>query len=230
MSEVIESEAREDSPSPNHSIVLCSACHSNPEDAQRIQNLEEEVRMLRDKATAAADKLADYEEEIRLLRGHRNDSPMDNAPLHLADGRPDLSRMASAPEHEVSPQRASFTRFSFLTSKKALPLPPSRPISREGFAEMEAALARETHLRVEAEKKASTVENEIEELSATLFEQANEMVSTERREKAQLVARVRQLEDDLSRIQSKDGERSRRLERIEEAMKRIDRVKSLLHP
>jgi hypothetical protein len=61
----------------------------------------------------------------------------------------------------------------------------------------------------------------VEELSVSLFEQANEMVATERRARAKLEERVGTLE-------KRDADKRRRLERLESAMERIDRVRSLL--
>lgn len=65
--------------------------------------------------------------------------------------------------------------------------------------------------------------NEIEDLSATLFEQANEMVATERKARAALEERV-------ATLQQRDEQRAKRLERIDEAMKRLERVKAMLAP
>lgn len=120
----------------------------------------------------------------------------------------------------VSAPNATTGRFSFLSNSRK-PL-PTRPSSKGDVAELEAALAKETHLRQEAEKKVKDVENEIEDLSATLFEQANEMVATERRTNAQLQEKIAQLEQ-------RDRERSKRLDRIDEAMRRIERVQILLN-
>ena len=84
-------------------------------------------------------------------------------------------------------------------------------------------MARETLLREAAEKSKKDTENELEDLSATLFEQANEMVSTERRAKAAL-------EDQVTTLEQRDKDRTQRLDRIDEAMKRLERVKALLIP
>lgn len=62
---------------------------------------------------------------------------------------------------------------------------------------------------------------ELEELSASLFAQANEMVATERRARARLEARVEVLE-------RRDGEKGARLERLEGAVRRVERVRGLL--
>ena len=61
----------------------------------------------------------------------------------------------------------------------------------------------------------------MEELSVSLFEQANEMVAQERRARAQLEQRVAQLE-------TRDLEKRDRLDRLEGAVGRIERVRALL--
>lgn len=62
---------------------------------------------------------------------------------------------------------------------------------------------------------------ELEELSAQLFQQANEMVATERKARAKLEERVEILE-------RRDGEKGKRLEMLESQMRRIERVRGLL--
>lgn len=64
---------------------------------------------------------------------------------------------------------------------------------------------------------------ELEDLSQTLFEQANTMVATERKARAKLEERVEVLE-------KRDVEKRKRLERLEGALKRIERVRGLLAP
>jgi predicted RNase H-like nuclease (RuvC/YqgF family) len=76
-------------------------------------------------------------------------------------------------------------------------------------------------LRQQAEGKVSAMSTEIEDLSTQLFQQANEMVADERRARAKLEERVEILE-------KRDSEKRKRLERLEMALKRIDRVKGLL--
>ncbi|KAF2438628.1 hypothetical protein P171DRAFT_423951 [Karstenula rhodostoma CBS 690.94] len=82
-------------------------------------------------------------------------------------------------------------------------------------------LEKERALRAKAEEKARKVDSEIEELSVQLFSQANEMVAQERKARAKLEARVEVLE-------KKDKDKMARLERLEKAVSRIDRVKALL--
>lgn len=86
-----------------------------------------------------------------------------------------------------------------------------------------AALNREQSLREAAEGKLNAASGELEELSAQLFMQANEMVATERKARAKLEERVAILE-------RRDAEKRKRLERLESAVARIERVKGLLAP
>lgn len=67
----------------------------------------------------------------------------------------------------------------------------------------------------------SQTNEEIEELTGQLFQQANEMVASERRERARLEERVKVLE-------KRDGEKGKRLEVLEGRLGRIDRVRGLL--
>jgi chaperonin cofactor prefoldin len=55
-----------------------------------------------------------------------------------------------------------------------------------------------------------------------LFSQANEMVATERKARAKLEERIEVLE-------RKDKDKMARLERLEKAVSRIDRVKAILN-
>ena len=60
-------------------------------------------------------------------------------------------------------------------------------------------------------------------MTVELFERANEMVATERRERAKLEARIEVLE-------KRDVEKRKRLEKLEGALTRIERVRGLLAP
>lgn len=61
----------------------------------------------------------------------------------------------------------------------------------------------------------------MEDLSASLFQQANEMVAQERKARAALEERVKVLE-------TRDAEKRKRLERLERAIERIERVRGML--
>lgn len=83
------------------------------------------------------------------------------------------------------------------------------------------ALTNEQRLRLAAEGRLSDTSQEVEELSVTLFEQANEMVARERRARARLEERVGELE-------RREEDKKRRLGRLEASLTRIERVRGLL--
>lgn len=86
---------------------------------------------------------------------------------------------------------------------------------------LETTLEKERTLRLRAESSLTQTQSELEELTATLFGQANEMVATERKARAKLEERVKMLE-------TRDVEKRRRLDRLEQALKRIERVRGLV--
>jgi predicted RNase H-like nuclease (RuvC/YqgF family) len=98
------------------------------------------------------------------------------------------------------------------------PLTSGAPVDAELLNELE----RERTLRAKAEERAEKVDSEIEELSVQLFSQANEMVATERKARAKLEERIEILE-------RKDKDKMARLDRLEKAVSRIDRVKAILN-
>jgi uncharacterized protein involved in exopolysaccharide biosynthesis len=167
------------------------------------------------------DKCADYEDQLRgfktrggLLRTDTQDSLQPNRTSN-EEARPATANSASA---------ARQSRFSFLRGSS--PNPPILPItshspSRSTDSGLLQQLEKERALRAKAEEKARKVDSEIEELSVQLFSQANEMVAQERKARAKLEARVEVLE-------KKDKDKMARLERLEKAVSRIDRVKAML--
>ncbi|KAK0651871.1 hypothetical protein B0T16DRAFT_287798, partial [Cercophora newfieldiana] len=218
---------------------------------KQIADLQAQVRLLNQKASSAVDRWADYEDELARLRSELNSS-RQNQSFHSPTNSTAPTSVTSA-----SPARSSFlssagaSRISaLLTSRKSTPnlkpspvspppppthlrqssnpvpfstAEPETPVSPPGPStdELIQALNREQALRREAEGKLNDTSREVEELSVSLFEQANEMVATERRARAKLEERVGMLE-------KRDAEKRRRLERLEGAMERIDRVRSLL--
>lgn len=163
------------------------------------------------------DKCADYEDQLRNAKA-RNFLPRTNtgdslAPSRLSDEQPRPSTANSANTKQ--------SRFSFLTGRRGSPAPPLPNGSSAPDTELLEQLEKERALRAKAEEKARKVDSEIEELSVQLFSQANEMVAAERKARAKLEARVEQLE-------KKDKDKMARLERLEKAVSRIDRVKALL--
>lgn len=146
------------------------------------------------------DRWADYEDEIQQLKAQLQ----QNSEQTVEERPPVQNRLSS-----------------FLTSRKSTPnlKAPSTPSATD----LAAALTREQALRQAAERKLDEGSGELEELSAQLFMQANEMVATERKARAKLEERVEVLE-------KRDGEKRKRLERLEGAVQRIERVRGLLAP
>ncbi|KAM3530745.1 hypothetical protein NHJ13051_001185 [Beauveria bassiana] len=231
----------------------CPSCGSDvplllpppPEDlaaAQaRIAELEGEVRALNDKAAMAINRWAEYEVELARLRS----SPPRRGPTSAAQSP--TTRSSPSSYLQQSTERISALLYSRKPSTSSLrggqPPPtlqttmlggggggggdsllatPTTPTVAQHMTEdLLEALTREQGLRQEAEGRLSATSKEMEELSVALFEQANEMVADERRARAKLEERVGELE-------KRDADKKRRLDRLESAINRIERVKSLL--
>ncbi|KAL4903161.1 hypothetical protein BDW74DRAFT_156748 [Aspergillus multicolor] len=104
------------------------------------------------------------------------------------------------------------------------PMEPRTPTPRpstEETLELQNALSREQSLRKAAETQLTQASSELEELTAQLFSQANEMVAQERKARARLEERVAVLE-------RRDVEKRNRLERLEKAMERVERIRALV--
>lgn len=214
---------------------------------KQIEDLQAQVRLLNQKATAAVDRWADYEDELARLRSavaaanSRAAAATAPPPPIEPQGPPSPSR---SPASSFLPQGAANRISALLSPRSAKSTPdlkaqaPASPYQTPGgprsqFSpaipmsptlstdELLNALSREQSLRLQAEGKLNDTSREVEELSVQLFEQANEMVATERRARAKLEERVEVLE-------KRDTEKRRRLDKIEQAMDRIDRVRALI--
>lgn len=91
------------------------------------------------------------------------------------------------------------------------------------LSSLQSSLDEERSLRQRAETNLSNAQSELEELTAQLFGQANEMVATERKARAKLEERVKVLEQ-------RDVDKRKRLERLEKAVMRIERVRAMVGP
>lgn len=109
--------------------------------------------------------------------------------------------------------------------KTGSPPPFATDPGRQGqsltLVSLQTSLEAERNLRQKAETNLAQSQNELEELTAQLFGQANEMVATERKARAKLEERVKLLE-------TRDGEKRRRLDRLETAVQRIERVRRMV--
>ena len=200
---------------------------------KQIDDLEAQVTLLNQKAVAAVERWAEYDDELarlrRQARGAQTPPPPPPPPSHAAIASPTRSSFLSTTTRLsslLSPRAAKST--PNLKQQQPRPAPPTPPVpttpstpADPGTADLRTALTREQALRREAEGRLNATSREVEELSATLFEQANEMVATERRARAQLEARVEVLE-------RRDVDKRHRLERLEAAMARIERVRAML--
>lgn len=242
-----------------HVPIAFPAALSPTETQSRIFELESQVRLLNGKAAAAADKLADYEDEVRFLRAvhtrkeqqqqqpsasrdasssYRPGSPPDAAERPTASSRlssfsaflPGARRGGSA-SHAVPPSPGVPSQNppypppnpGAASTPNLLQSPPMPGPSPGSVSEtLRAEIANEKRLRLAAESSLHSAHKELEELTTQLFSQANEMVAAERRARATLEERVAILE-------KRDLEKKRRLERLEKAVERIDRVRGLVN-
>jgi len=229
---------------------LRSAAETELAAAQRhITDLEAQVQELNEKATAAIYRWADYENELAQLRGSlhspatltapsTNPSPLPSPPprpkaINAAAANAGNGPMAQVADilsplqpPKLSPIRASFLPSprrisSLLAPRKSTPNLRVGPAGSDSVEDLTAALAREQTLRKDAEARLRRTSAEVEELSAALFEQANEMVATERRARAKLEERVGVLE-------AREDSKKRRLEILEEAVGRMQKVRNVL--
>ncbi|KAI1098334.1 hypothetical protein F4804DRAFT_346431 [Jackrogersella minutella] len=221
---------------PNCGLTLPTGTGTDAQTAllqaqKQIDDLQAQVRLLNQKATAAVDRWADYEDELSRLRAASTTSVATSNATHASP--PPSSVAASSPRSSFLPTGAAARISQLLTPRKSAPnlaaqgrasvssphLPPLP--GNNGRDDLLEQLARERELRAKAEGRLNDTSKEVEELSATLFEQANEMVASERRARAKLEERVTVLE-------RRDVEKRVRLEKLEGAMGRLDRVRALL--
>ncbi|KAK3685555.1 hypothetical protein B0T22DRAFT_221729 [Podospora appendiculata] len=225
-----------------------------------IADLQAQVRLLNQKASAAVDRWADYEDELAALRATTAAAAPQTPPQSLASPTSTTTTTPRTTASSFLPAAAATRLSAFLSPHKTAPAPLAglkpHPTARSGSApsprpspllspppppppppppltsptpttatteDLLEALSREQALRLDAEHRLSETSREVEDLSVTLFEQANEMVVTERRARAALEERVETLE-------KREGEKKRRLARLEGAMERIERVRRLLGP
>jgi uncharacterized phage infection (PIP) family protein YhgE len=238
-------------PNCGHSLAAPSTeSHQALLQAQRqIAELQAQVELLNQKANAAVDRWADYEDEISRLRAaststnattsytnnSNNERPHTPAPS-APDSSPRSSFLGAATASRISQlltprrsnsnsntttapstpvQRGSLTSVSSPALDKSLPAPP------DSTAELRELLQTERQRRVAAEAKLDATSREVEDLSASLFEQANEMVATERRARAKL-------EEKIEIMGLREKEKGERVRRLEGAVLRIERARGVL--
>jgi len=195
--------------------------------------------ILADIPLSKAEKLADYEDEIRILRSKAQEHNKSNSSVSSTSSGPVIvstessppsgliSKLTASPERQPQQNRLSTFasllpyRRSAAKDNSSQPAPNLSSSFSSDTEELQLALSREQHLRREAESRLSQANSELEELTAQLFSQANEMVAQERKARAKLEERVAILE-------RRDGEKRKRLDRLEKAIERVERVRTLV--
>ncbi|KAI5843723.1 hypothetical protein BZA05DRAFT_379146 [Tricharina praecox] len=189
-------------PTEPRSPAKCFSCGS---DAHRNHDLEEQIAYLSDKVTIANAKIHAYESELRLLR----------PPISPSFAPPEPGPRSPSPANRIS-------AFLFPTTALRRSVPPSPPPDiLPTNASPASELAKERRLRIKAEEQLQQVTAELEDLSASLFQSANEMVAEERRARSKLEERVATLE-------KRDNDKRERLGVLERAVDRISRVREIL--
>jgi hypothetical protein len=173
--------------------------------------------MLTSDAVPVADKLADYEDELKRLKAQA-DKRGPPTPPSTAEAPPAASFQSRFGASLFGARRPSPAQSS---ASEPVSTDPAQSARRE--SDLQAALAKEQEARRMAEGKVSQMNREVEDLSVQLFQQANEMVASERKARAKLEERVETLE-------KRDVDKRKRLERLENALARIERVRGLLAP
>ncbi|KAI1987899.1 hypothetical protein LOZ53_001778 [Ophidiomyces ophidiicola] len=189
-----------------------------------------------------AEKLADYEDEIRLLRSKSQPAYSSTTALPQtptlgpqAQGASPSPPQPKQPQHNRLATLTSFLPYGKRLSSSANGAPlthtvsspessiasPPRTADSTLTASLQGALQREQELRKAAESRLTQANSELEELTTQLFSQANEMVAQERKARAKLEERVELLE-------KRDSEKRRRLDRLEKAIQRVERVRGMV--
>lgn len=191
-------------------MSVCPHCRRpldklNAQAQQRIEDLEHQVRLLSSKAAEAADRAADLEDELYRMANGQQAAINGRRRQSSAGGSGGLGR--SLP---------------FLGKKSSAE--PANTDANEIDAElsrMKQQVQEEKRQRREAEAKVLRVNAELEELSQTLFEEANTMVASERKLRARA-------EEKLKIYQQRDEERNKRMLELEAAVDQFVNVGKLV--
>ncbi|KAJ5121581.1 GDPGTP exchange factor Sec2p [Penicillium bovifimosum] len=209
----------------------------------RIQELEGQVHAL----TARASATASTKTNSAVYAPHSPKQPTIHPeaapPLGEPTSQPTQSRPTSSESQPQTYHSRLTTLASLLPYRRGSAAPPPAPMApnvpttpvaathptsnhtspaSSDHHELQDALMREQDLRKAAESQLSQASSELEELTVQLFSQANEMVAEERKARAKLEERVAVLE-------RRDLEKRKRLEKLENAMARVERLRALVN-
>ncbi|KAL2438496.1 hypothetical protein ABEF95_011251 [Exophiala dermatitidis] len=213
----------------------------------KLADYEDEIRYLREAAARSSEQ---QQQQTQVTSGSGLEGPgpalAPTAPSHhhpqassrlaslsaLLPGRRKESNSSNPP---VTPATSTFPQNSAAYANNTLS-PPKTPFSNHSvpilqatqsdghvvtLSSLQSSLEEERMLRLRAESSLSQAQSELEDLTAQLFGQANEMVATERKARAKLEERVKVLEQ-------RDLDKRKRLERLEKAIQRIERVRAMV--
>jgi hypothetical protein len=178
------------------------------------------------------DKAADLEDDLRLYKTGSPSSVMSTPPTTDPGSSTTQYRLTNF----ISSRKASFwgtrpqvntppptvqtyTPQRTPTPNPSLALEANSPV--DTTLTLEEQFATERRARETAEAKVSSMALELEELTQSLFEEANAMVKAEREKCARLEAR-------LAVMESREEDKRKRLTELEKAVERITRVRSVL--
>ncbi|KAK9489485.1 hypothetical protein V1508DRAFT_427909 [Lipomyces doorenjongii] len=126
---------------------------------------------------------------------------------------------SSSTSSTIFSSRTTSASTSSLTSLAMSSSPSSS--TEQIISHLQLSIQKEKQLREVAEQKFKQVSQEIEDLSQSLFEQANEMVAAERRERAKA-------EENMRDVKAREGKLLERLSTLEDAFSRIMRLRKEL--
>ncbi len=179
---------------------------------QYILELEAQIRSLTAKMTAAVDHAADLEDELRTLKmNHSASTNIEES--HL--------RRVSTYFSRRTPNQGSHNRSQMTSSTSSSNLTTIGPNSQRDQPDLVEELAKERKLRIEAEENYHKVQREMEQVSEELFHEANQMVAVER------IARYA-AEQKTQTWKERETEKVKRLDAIEQAIERINRVRGFI--
>ncbi|OWZ72438.1 hypothetical protein AYX14_02173 [Cryptococcus neoformans] len=142
----------------------------------QLLSLSDQTHALNSKLIASISHSADLEDELQLVRDR-----------HVA-----LGERAKSLEEERNRWEESM-KTGLLVERDQI---------RDEMQRLAAGLVEEERRRGSAEEKRAQVENEVDDLTAKLFDQANTMVATERMSRAQAEARLRSTEENLANAEA----------------------------
>lgn len=201
-----------------------------------ILELESQIRNLNTKISAAVDHAADLQDEIRRMRiRQREEEAVAAAAAQdaLANESSGLRRMSTYFSRRTAtpPPPSSSSTTMPVSFPRSLSMSPTKPSSSPrkdheeggggGGDDLFAQLAKERRLRKDFEVRYRALQQESEELSQSLFEEANKMVSVEKR-------LTHAAESKLTVFQEREVQRRQRVDELEAALGTIHRVRAVL--